>query len=415
MHILTENNHPNRLRLKAFIELTVAPTVRDGLHHLVHLSGLGGMKPNTIILGFPRHIIAPVPKQTAGIVTLSDRIDLTQRITAGSGIMPPSPYDAGVTTLSPASLLSGGDSSRANHNGIPNFNSNGRTVAGADDDLLLSFGSGGISLDEALLPAEFISILADCHRMQKNVCVARNFINLNKRLTIFDAAGSSSVFSSTSSVASAGRTESPSSGASSNTRFGRRSCYFDVWPIDFTNPLTKSQYDPSSLFMLQLSCIVAMTQAWKRRAWVRVFLPISASDGEAIEARHQQLERLLSVLRIKAQVERVYWDEQLALLGGHGRNVRDSLHLPTVYLAAIRSLITTNSRNSTVTFMYLPPVPLVRKAAAAEHTPGNGTNSAAKLSPEVIERYMTQIETLSDIGVPVLMVNAVHMVTTTTL
>ena len=53
------------LRIKAFVELTVAKTVREGLRQLVWLAGLGGMKPNLVCLGFydneaPRNTLVKV-------------------------------------------------------------------------------------------------------------------------------------------------------------------------------------------------------------------------------------------------------------------------------------------------------------------------------------------------------------------
>uniref|UniRef100_A0A9J8DB78 Solute carrier family 12 member 9 n=1 Tax=Cyprinus carpio carpio TaxID=630221 RepID=A0A9J8DB78_CYPCA len=42
----------DHLNIKAFVNLTLADSVRHGVQHLLFISGLGGMRPNTLVLGF---------------------------------------------------------------------------------------------------------------------------------------------------------------------------------------------------------------------------------------------------------------------------------------------------------------------------------------------------------------------------
>lgn len=106
--------------------------------------------------------------------------------------------------------------------------------------------------------------------------------------------------------------------------------YIDVWPVNFFQPTDQDPFDTTSLFMLQLACIINMVPNWKN-LHLRVFhceiadgsgsLNISDSCNSMNEhsriSNEHRIRKSLNLLRISASIKRIpEWGEQVRGLKG---------------------------------------------------------------------------------------------------
>merc|ERR1739838_799246 len=227
-----------------------------------------------------------------------------------------------------------------------------------------------------------MDILFDILKSQKNVLVARNFCNFDKH----DLNGGKVVV--------------------------------DVWPSNLLQPFTVRILDTTSLLMLQLACILEMVDSWhKVGTLIRVFLCVNRDDD--VETMKKNVKQVLTELRIPAKVVVVHWDDVTYLLAEE--NTRSDSHsdsghaasssvepqprkkdidpsryqlVPNEYLQGINALIRDNSRETSVTFMYLAIPP----SNPGEH-----------------RRYIEQYEWITKDIPPTVLVHGVSSVTTTVL
>ena len=150
---------------------------------MVRVSGIGAMKPNTILLGF------------------SD------------------PNDAATDDLSSLSSPFLGPQ--------------------LEGKLLVDASTPKLSAED------YVGIIQDCLKLQKNIGLCRNFQQLD-------------------------RTEVFSSELKFRVRAGRKR-YLDVWPVNLLRPADTDVADNTSLFMFQLACIVNMVPKWRNHR-LRVFM-----------------------------------------------------------------------------------------------------------------------------------------------
>ncbi|XP_021924714.1 solute carrier family 12 member 9 isoform X2 [Zootermopsis nevadensis] len=322
------------LKVKAFIELTVAHSVREGLQHMIRMSGLGAMKPNTIVLGF---------------------------------------FDEEL----PCDFFEDGSSYSTDvFRNV--YTNSGRSV----------FTLRSSASEKALGAIEYVGMVTDTLKMRRNVCLCRHFHNLDKKLIA----------------------------KSLSMKF------IDVWPVNFFQPDDEDPFDTTSLFMLQLACIINMVPGWKN-LHLRVFLcennrqqdDTGTNDSSSVPFRSNvhRLRQLLQMLRIAATIQEVPgWGQQAAVLQGgsvleqmspHPRRHRaDSFkneqldNAVRVYLLSVNQLLRQHSEQTVASFLYLPVPPHGEEAAV----------------------YPTYLQLLTELTAdlpPTVLVHGVSAVTSTTL
>ncbi|KAG8225074.1 hypothetical protein J437_LFUL000053 [Ladona fulva] len=383
----TIREHPHwlalidHLKVKAFVELTVARSVREGLHHLIRISGLGAMKPNTIVFGF----LDDEPPR-----------DFFQR---------ESFYHTEIFNSTEARVLEEGTSRWADCERGERQHFSLRPHADPEACGPVSprdWGEEGGSLEKgAGRPdeEEFVNMIWDVLWMRKNVCVCRHFHLLDK-----------------CSIAKA-----------------RNLKRIDVWPVNFFQP-DSLDFDTTSLFMLQLACIINMVPGWKSLR-LRVLLceqsippklPTNQAGeeepGPSMISGEKRLRKLLQMLRIAADIETVEeWGVVEALLP---KKPGDMIGEPEwvgwtneenvawademdKYLGSVNGMIRRASDGTAISFVYLPQPPPPRPLQVSEDV---------KSPPNILHtRYLAALRIMTEGLPPTVLVHGVNLVTSTTL
>merc|ERR1711962_1098069 len=180
------------------------------------------------------------------------------------------------------------------------------------------------------------------------------------------------------------RTEVFSSELKFRVRAGRKK-FLDVWPVNLLSPAETDVADNTSLFMFQLACIVNMVPKWRKHK-LRVFMCARAADMN-IGSKEQELQKLLEVLRIKAETYVLVWDHIASLVEEEGEVTHE-------YLKEANEFIRLKCSETAVSFIYLPRPPLL---------------------PSLHTEYLGRLETLTRDLPPTILVRGVSPVITTTL
>ncbi|TPX69577.1 hypothetical protein SpCBS45565_g02294 [Spizellomyces sp. 'palustris'] len=298
-------------KVKAFVQLTISPSERVGAQNLLLGSGLGGMKPNIVVLGF----LEPNRRRSPNFLE-SDDDDLADRDdTGGIASMWTRPNPRQTTA---------------------------DQVEELEQDPLAADLPNAIDLDDGIAESEYVGIIEDALGLNKAVGIARGFealeqepgefrpsqtpsTNAARRFTAYAAEEYKrlSLFVTnrltqrppdfSTMLANQGET-SPLLGAHPGSDAGddleiaapqRR--YIDLWPIQMAQTgLAKSAYTfDSYTLVLQLGTILYMVPYWKQNYILRTMIFVE-NEEEAEDERTRPIVPTNVNLAMKAEIKMVW-------------------------------------------------------------------------------------------------------------
>ncbi|XP_029925227.1 solute carrier family 12 member 9 [Myripristis murdjan] len=307
----------DKLGVKAFVDLTLSPSVRQGTQHLLRITGLGGMKPNMLILGFYDNC-------TPEDFFLQDSAFCDSSMGKGSD----GEYNFGVD--------------------LPSLQAHFPPVRHVESP-------------RWLLPEEYVGIISDAIKMNKNVCLGRYFFQLE--------------------------------GEDKDSKVDGSERTIDVWPLNLLQPGSRDCVDVCSLFLLQMACVLNMSNRW-RHARMRIFLNVETeSSDQGWVVNEETFRELLRKLRIRASIKIVPWDS-VAQHRAQPEEDRPTQALSEELLSAVNSLLMEHSSQAAVRFLYLPRPPAQSSQA---------------------QQYLANLEAVTNSLGPTLLIHGVTPVTCTDL
>lgn len=212
-----------------------------------------------------------------------------------------------------------------------------------------------------LSPEEYVGIISDAIKMNKNVCLGRYFFQLE--------------------------------GEGKDSKVDGSERTIDVWPLNLLQPGSRDYEDVCSLFLLQMACVLNMSSKW-RHARMRIFLNVETeSNDQGWVVNEETFRELLRKLRIRASIKIVPWD---SVVQHHtaSDSPEPSGVLSEDFLSAVNSMLMEHSSQSAVRFLYLP------------RPPTHHSHS---------QRYVAQLEAVTNGLGPTLLIHGVTPVTYTDL